>query len=270
MNSIELFEHNMKDVFCKYYCEELGIVNWEERVDRRIRGEIGEEQAKELEKYVKLEGRYLEVGCGTGELLVAAAKRGCEVYGIEPDWKLVRLARMRLEINGFNGTIIQGVGEFLPFKNDSFDIVTSFSVLEHINDPFKVIDEMTRVAKEIVFIHFPNYAYPYEGHYKIFWILFMPKKIAKLYLRLRGRKPDFIDSINYVTARSVMNYLKQKENIKVRNGVVERINNPDLTVRHKTLARVIKLFPYVHKLISYISPGADIIIEKEQKQEVII
>jgi ubiquinone/menaquinone biosynthesis C-methylase UbiE len=38
---------------------------------------------------------------------------------------------------------------FLPFKDQSFDIAISFHVLEHLENPFKALNEMRRVAKEV-------------------------------------------------------------------------------------------------------------------------
>jgi len=267
MTNRKQFESLMREYFRRHYLHELGLTNWEKLVKKRIKGIIGEEQIKLISKYLKLEGlklegKVLDVGCGTGEFLVSAAKRGCcEVFGIEPNYELVYLAKMRLRLNKIDGKIIRAIGENIPFKDNTFDIVTSFSVLEHVNNPFKVIDEMLRVSKKIVFIHFPNYVYPYEWHYKMFWIPLMPKRFAKFYLKLRGRKPDFIDSINYITARSVIKYLKNRSNIKIKIGVIERINNPELAIKHKSLCRLLAATPFIPKLISYISPGVDIIVE---------
>jgi len=253
------FHEELKKKYENYYSS-LGLKNLTELVNKRIKGEVGEEQAKEIKKYLKLSGKILDVGCGTAEFLVKVASH-CEVYGIEPDADFAKLARMRMKINNVEGEVIRAVGEYLPFKDNSFDIVTSFSVLEHVQDPLKVIDEMLRVSKKFVYIHFPNYAYPYEPHYKIFWIPLMPKIVGKIYLRIRGRNTSFLDDINYITARKVMKYLAKKD-VEVKNAVIERIKNPDLVVKHRTLARIIKFFPYLPKLVSYISPGVDIIIRK--------
>lgn len=57
-------------------------------------------------------------------------------------------------------------GEELPFKDDSFDLVVSFQVLEHVRKPWKVVDECYRVTKKggyalaTVPFMFPNHSSP--------------------------------------------------------------------------------------------------------------
>jgi SAM-dependent methyltransferase len=51
------------------------------------------------------------------------------------------------EIVDYDTTDVIGVGEYLPFKNESFDAVLSHAVLEHVRDPFKCAEEITRVLK---------------------------------------------------------------------------------------------------------------------------
>lgn len=40
-----------------------------------------------------------------------------------------------------------GVGEVLPFKNNSFDALISLAVLEHVKDPWRCVSEILRVLK---------------------------------------------------------------------------------------------------------------------------
>jgi SAM-dependent methyltransferase len=51
------------------------------------------------------------------------------------------------EIVPYDTTDVLGVGEELPFKDNSFDGVFSLAVLEHVKDPFKCASEITRVMK---------------------------------------------------------------------------------------------------------------------------
>ena len=54
---------------------------------------------------------------------------------------------INLEIEEYANTDVISVGEALPFLSDSFDAVFSFSVLEHVKNPFKSANELVRVLK---------------------------------------------------------------------------------------------------------------------------
>ncbi len=54
---------------------------------------------------------------------------------------------VNLEIVDYSTTDVVGVGEELPFKDNSFDAVISIAVLEHVKDPFLCAKEIARVLK---------------------------------------------------------------------------------------------------------------------------
>ncbi len=54
---------------------------------------------------------------------------------------------VNFEIVGYDTTDVRGVGEVLPFKDNSFDAVLSIAVLEHVKDPFQCAKEISRVLK---------------------------------------------------------------------------------------------------------------------------
>ena len=134
-------------------------------------------QADLLEKYVQLEGKkLLEIGSGLGvNHIVWTKKYGINGYGIEPDAlgfeSSYKISKELIEFNGLNPEkIIDAVGESIPFDNDSFDIVYSTNVLEHVQNPGKVIDEGIRVLKPggTMQIVYPNYHSYFDGHYALF------------------------------------------------------------------------------------------------------
>ena len=51
------------------------------------------------------------------------------------------------EIARYKSTDVVGVAEVLPFKDDSFDVVLSYAVLEHVKQPFVAAREIIRVLK---------------------------------------------------------------------------------------------------------------------------
>ena len=79
------------------------------------------------------EGRYLDVGCGSGGSLGVARALGWQVAGIEVDEAAVAKARR------FTEEIYLGDVLAAPFAPGRFDVVTAFHVLEHLPDPVAVI-----------------------------------------------------------------------------------------------------------------------------------
>jgi SAM-dependent methyltransferase len=54
---------------------------------------------------------------------------------------------VNFEIVAYDTTDVRGVGEVLPFRDQSFDAVFSLAVLEHVKDPFQCAREIARVLK---------------------------------------------------------------------------------------------------------------------------
>ena len=89
---------------------------------------------------------YLEIGCGTGNLLKFFSKTAKIAYGVEPgSWGAK---------DGLN--IISDIS-LLP-DNVKFDIVVLGDVLEHVSDPNDMIKKVSEVANKnaIIYMNFPN------------------------------------------------------------------------------------------------------------------
>lgn len=95
----------------------------------------------EFEKY-RINNRLLDVGCGMGYFLDVAKKRGWEVYGTEYSPKAV-------EINAAKGIkMIQGKLNSVNFPVSDFDVITSFEVIEHINNPLEEIKHINNLLRK--------------------------------------------------------------------------------------------------------------------------
>ena len=86
-------------------------------------------------------GLVLDVGCGTGEWLLAMQGRGWNVEGIEFDEDAVAVAR------GLGLEVRSGSLEQQHYPAESFDAVTLSHVIEHVPDPAATIAECSRVLK---------------------------------------------------------------------------------------------------------------------------
>jgi ubiquinone/menaquinone biosynthesis C-methylase UbiE len=94
----------------------------------------------------------LDVGCGTGTLAIAAARRvGATgaVTGVDPSAELLERARKKARRARAGVEFVQSGGEELPFADASFDLVLSSLVLHHLShDALRSsAHEMHRVLK---------------------------------------------------------------------------------------------------------------------------
>jgi 2-polyprenyl-3-methyl-5-hydroxy-6-metoxy-1,4-benzoquinol methylase len=81
-----------------------------------------------------LQGKtLLEIGCGDGDFLEAAASRGLHVTGIE--YSPYACDKARAKIKNSSGEIIQGEIEALTGRKESFDYIVFCDLLEHVRDP---------------------------------------------------------------------------------------------------------------------------------------
>lgn len=175
-----------------------------------------DEQVELLKKFCQniKEKKLLEVGSGFGNFLVVARKKyNIDAYGVEPSSEgfddSFSIAKQILSDNGVDpAVIINGKGEAIPFPDNSFDVCYSSNVLEHVDDPRKVISEMIRVTKSggIIQIIVPNYGSFFEGHYAMFYLPYQPKWLWKLWLSLASKRDTaFVD-----TLRTNLNYFSMK------------------------------------------------------------
>ena len=106
----------------------------------------------EFEKYRKT-NKILDVGCGRGWFLDAAKKRGWEVYGTE-------FSSTAVQLNTEKG-IAMKEGKLNPadFENVEFDVITSFEVIEHINNPNEELENIASLLRKggLFFCTTPNF-----------------------------------------------------------------------------------------------------------------
>jgi 2-polyprenyl-6-hydroxyphenyl methylase / 3-demethylubiquinone-9 3-methyltransferase len=89
----------------------------------------------------------LDVGCGGGLLAEEFARAGFTVNGIDPSWASVRTAREHAVTSGLPIRYIAADGDRLPLANESCHVVLCCDVLEHVEDPVRLIAEISRVLK---------------------------------------------------------------------------------------------------------------------------
>lgn len=91
--------------------------------------------------------RVLEVGAAAGCLTIALNELGYSCTGVEPDADALRTARALARSLGQPCSVVSGCGERIPFPSESFDIVITNSVLEHVLDLDACFQEISRILK---------------------------------------------------------------------------------------------------------------------------
>jgi 2-polyprenyl-6-hydroxyphenyl methylase/3-demethylubiquinone-9 3-methyltransferase len=87
----------------------------------------------------------LDIGCGGGLLTQFLADRGHHVAGIDLSEGSLAVARKKDLVSRIQ--YIHGSGYALPFSENTFDAVCAMDLLEHVEDPNKIIQEASRVLK---------------------------------------------------------------------------------------------------------------------------
>lgn len=99
---------------------------------------------RKIEQYAfSLESCVLEVGCGDGRMTSLIAERAGNVTAIEPDVESIAYAKNSIE----NVRFIRGSGEYLAFRNDSFDLIL-FTLSLHHQASDLALREVQRVLKK--------------------------------------------------------------------------------------------------------------------------
>ena len=151
--------------------------------------------------------KLLEIGSGYGTFVAFCNKNHiCEAHGIEPGQDAYAdaygISREVLARYGVSEKMIRNAGgESIPHPDSTFDLIWSTNVLEHVTDPAKVLAEAYRVLKPggtAVFV-VPNYGSFWEGHYGVLFPAHCPKWLFKAIVKLIGRDPAFVDTLQFVT-----------------------------------------------------------------------
>ncbi|MEW4468837.1 class I SAM-dependent methyltransferase [Parasphingorhabdus sp. JC815] len=96
----------------------------------------------------KAQGHVLELGCGGGiNLQFYDREKVTKLTGIDPSAELLDYTRKEAANLGFDMDILDGVGEAMPFADNSFDTLLTTFTLCSVQDGKQVLKEMRRVLK---------------------------------------------------------------------------------------------------------------------------
>lgn len=132
-------------------------------------------------------GKVLDLGCGTGDTLLLLQALGWDVYGMEMDKRAVERAHKR----GLKNIRLGTFEDLSYFKNNSFDAVRLYHVIEHLPDPqlcFRLLYHALKNGGELI-IGTPNISSIVARLFGTYWynldsprhlFLFNPKTLRKM------------------------------------------------------------------------------------------
>lgn len=111
-------------------------------------------KARSFSHLIPKKAKVLDVGCGNGSFLHYIGRTGdFELHGIELEGKSAERAALYDEIQLKIGTLKKE-----DYPNDTFDLVSLVHVIEHLPNPYEVLDTVTSIAKKdaVLYLELPN------------------------------------------------------------------------------------------------------------------
>ena len=152
----------------------------------------GRKETLLFKKFCSFRGRVLDVGCGPIIPGYLQDNQNIELaIGIDP---LISFQNGELRENI---DLIRAMGEFLPFKERTFDIVSFATSFDHVIEPEKVLKESIRVLQDDGLISF--------------WIESDPQQLSVIERAKRKAKRTILNTISQNTKRKMVDMKKQAQ-----------------------------------------------------------
>lgn len=142
------------------------------------------------------EGRWADIGCGSGGIAAGLAGKVAAITGIDPEpWQAwTALAAEHPNLSFHSGACD---GSEPPLPAGSLDVVVCNQVYEHVSDPQQLLRNIHAMLRPGGCCYFagPNWVWPVEPH--VFWpfVHWLPRRLAQRLMRgLGSRQADALDA----------------------------------------------------------------------------
>lgn len=184
----------MNDVFEQNYYKRRKSISKSRLVVKSHVEEIFKSVAPYLNKPIKSLS-VLDVGSGKGEYSFILEKYVKYVVGVEPykdayEECIKNKREDRSRIDFYN----------IPIEkfniNKKFDLVLCITIIEHMPKADKSFTKIFDLLNKdgVIYLTAPNKLWPFENHYKLWFLSWLPLPIADLYMRITERGCSYKDS----------------------------------------------------------------------------
>ena len=110
-------------------------------------------------------GKMLEIGCGVGDFIQEMEEKGWDCTGIEPSKDAKTIAEKRVNARLYDPE------EISTLPDESFDLITMWHVLEHVDDLKDEIQQLQKLLKKggRLVLALPNFKSHDAQYYKEYW-----------------------------------------------------------------------------------------------------
>lgn len=196
----------------------------------------------------------IDIGCGTGAGVLAMSSRCDIVIGVDimiSDLLIARKLQESEQVSNF--FLVCSCAEHLPFKSNTFSVVISRDVIEHVKNQESYLIEAVRVLKNerLFLFNSPNrFMLGLEPHVKLKKVGFLPRSLQPLYVKIRKNEIYRERLLSYFELTSMLKKLLLK--YKLLNPECRIITTERSTSKLGKLTRVLPFLPSIINRYFYI------------------
>ena len=196
----------------------------------------------------------LDIGTGSGHIIQDISKKCKSATSVD-------LRDERIVSSGYQFKRV--IDEQLPFANETFDVVLSNHVIEHVLDQKLHLSEIYRVLKKdgLLYLATPNKYWIIDPHYELPLISWFPRKISSFYLKVIKNKSWDIYPLSYKNIIQLT-----KSSFLINNLTIDIMKNPNkyyLDV-FKPIQPIVSIVPvFILKLFNPFAPTYILVLRKK-------
>ncbi len=269
----EMEDLSLEELVRRIFSEQGG---GEERVALRTRQVLTgpDRMRRELREWLDAatrgDGVFLDLGCGSGMVLAAAAKEGRKGIGIDVSMVWLIVAQRLIRAWGAEPVLAAAHSDALPLADGSVTGVVSLDLIEHVGDPGHYLSELNRVVRRDgrVALSTPNrYSLTAEPHVLTWGVGWLPRSVQRGYVRWRtGTSYEFV---RLLSKRELTRLFHAHTDFKFRI-LAPRIPDEEISRFPRYRAALAALYNWLHTwkwiraVFLYVGPFFRVIAEKPE------
>lgn len=204
------------------------------------------DEATDKNNHIK-KGRLLDIGAGDCVMSLAFSKDFDEAYAIDISFPEEGVSISMSRNNNLH--LVLADAQNLPFNDNTLDVVTAISIVEHVQHPELLLQEAVRVLKPggLLVVQIPNRLFPIEPHTGLLFVYYLPYSIRKKWLNFLGYSNYLTYCPNFPSRKEIHRPLRNMATLKVMKTVVlpPKLIPPKLKPLYSFLAKIgmVKVLP---------------------------